>query len=92
MNAWSQQAGISQGTLWNWVRGSSRETSRAVTSRVEFVRMDPGVVQSALSEADVDTGLHGEMTLDNGELRVVARRGTRWSDVERMVELLRSAR
>ena len=94
MNAWAHQAGINQGTLWNWVRGSSTETSSdAATSGVKFVRLDPGAVRAALEVARADAQmeiLHGEMTLDNGELRVVARRGTRWSDVERMVELLRS--
>jgi len=52
-------------------------------------------VQAVLGVADTDAGgakLQGEMTLENGELRVVARRGTRWSDMQRMVELLRGTR
>jgi len=91
---WARQAGIGQTTFWHWARGSGSGAGiGAATAGVEFVRLDRVRAAMGLAEADVGTAaLQGEMTLENGELRVVARRGTRWSDVERMVELLRSAK
>lgn len=93
---WASQAGIGQSTFANWVLGAATEgASDAPTSGVEFVRLKTGAVGAAWKVGDADGGtevLHGEMTLENGELRIVARRGTRWSDLQRMVELLRSAR
>jgi hypothetical protein len=93
---WARRAGIGQTTFWTWTRGPTTETSgERVQSGVEFVRLNPGAVGAVLDMARADARietLQGEMTFDNGELRVVARRGTLWSDVERMVALLRSAK
>lgn len=94
-SAWAKQAGIGQTTFWNWTRDATAETNgKTAKTGVEFVRLDPGAIRSAMHvNTEAETAeLQSEMTLENGELRVVARRGTRWSDMQRMVELLRGPR
>ena len=93
-SAYARQEGIGQATFWRWAQAEVGREHRETKENVSFVRVGslPSAFLVGAETREDDGALQSDLTIEGGELRVVARRGTRWSDVQKLVELMRGGR